>query len=116
MNIKSLSFWGKLSCLLALLSSCTGYKSSFDCPPGKGIGCKSVTQIESMIVENDRGSDFLGHVSQRDARSADRCLSCEVEPTQNQPSSDSSKRVWIHGSVTETGKLVGSHFVIVPKE
>lgn len=35
------------------------YKSHFDSPPGEGIPCTSVTGIESMIIENEIGSDVL---------------------------------------------------------
>lgn len=47
-----------------LLSSCQIYKSKFDCPPGKGVPCTSVTEIESMVVETPEGPDlFSGHYS-----------------------------------------------------
>ncbi|NGX47096.1 MAG: hypothetical protein K1000chlam3_00465 [Chlamydiae bacterium] len=50
-----------LPCLLFLFSSCSNYRSNFDCPAYSGAGCKSVSQIEAMIVENEQGSDcFMG--------------------------------------------------------
>ena len=47
----------KAGLLLVLLTSCSMYKSHFDCPPGKGVGCKSVSEIEGMIVESETGPD-----------------------------------------------------------
>jgi hypothetical protein len=39
------------------------YKKDFDCPPGEGIPCTSVTTLEKMIVESPCGPDiFLGCV------------------------------------------------------
>jgi hypothetical protein len=35
------------------------YNSKFDCPPGKGIGCKPVNEVLNMIVETDEGEDLF---------------------------------------------------------
>ena len=45
--------------LLLLFTSCSIYKQQFDCPPPAGIPCASVTEIESMIVETEKGSDLI---------------------------------------------------------
>jgi len=45
--------------LLALLASCSIYNSNFDCPPGKGIGCKSVNEVLNLIVEKEEGEDLF---------------------------------------------------------
>lgn len=42
-----------------LFCSCQMYRANFDCPPGKGIPCTSVTDIESMIIETPKGPDVL---------------------------------------------------------
>ena len=43
----------------ALLASCGIYNSHFDCPAGKGIGCKSVNEVLDLIVEKEEGEDVF---------------------------------------------------------
>jgi hypothetical protein len=45
--------------LCIAFASCSMYNSNFDCPPGKGIGCKPVNEVLYMIVENDDGEDLF---------------------------------------------------------
>ena len=45
--------------LLILLTSCGVYKSSFDCPPGEGVGCASVNDVLDLIVEKQEGEDVF---------------------------------------------------------
>lgn len=49
----------KVLLLLAFLTSCGMYNSRFDCPPGKGIGCQSVSQVLHLIVEREEGEDLF---------------------------------------------------------
>ncbi len=42
-----------------ILTSCGVYQTSFDCPPGKGIGCKPVSEVLDMIVEKEEGGDLF---------------------------------------------------------
>ncbi len=44
---------------LSLLSSCGTYNSSFQCSPGKGLGCASVGEVLDLIVEKEKGADLL---------------------------------------------------------
>ena len=47
MNLKSIPlFLG-----LAALSGCSTYSETFDCPPGRGVGCKSLSKINRMVEE-----------------------------------------------------------------
>jgi conjugal transfer pilus assembly protein TraV len=55
----NLSFYFYLGALSLWLSSCSVYNQQFDCPPPSGIPCTSVTEIESMIVETDKGPDLI---------------------------------------------------------
>lgn len=48
-----------LGFLILVMPSCSIYKQQFDCPPPAGIPCASVTEIESMIVETDKGADLI---------------------------------------------------------
>jgi len=83
------STWMSLSLALTLLSGCTDYRNSFDCPPGPGVGCLSVTQIESMVVERDEGEDeFTGHQRRAHRRGGNR----KKARTSDQPKDQSKKR------------------------
>lgn len=38
--------------LLPLISGCSimgVYEGGFDCPPGKGVGCKSISEVNEMV-------------------------------------------------------------------
>lgn len=43
----------------SVLPSCQCYKNNFDCPPGEGVPCASVSQIEKMIIESNDGPDIF---------------------------------------------------------
>ncbi len=44
---------------LLLGASCNIYRSEFDCPAGKGVGCASVGEVLDMIVEREGGEDLF---------------------------------------------------------
>lgn len=39
---------GLILCTL-LLSGCSSYNSDFDCPAGSGVGCKSVSKVNTLV-------------------------------------------------------------------
>lgn len=39
--------------------SCGVYNTTFDCPPGKGIGCKAVNEVLDLIIEIEDGEDLF---------------------------------------------------------
>lgn len=44
----------------ALLSGCMGiYEGGFECPPGKGVGCKSISEVNQMVNDGDLPERFL---------------------------------------------------------
>jgi conjugal transfer pilus assembly protein TraV len=50
-------------CLLTLialtgltLTGCSSYQNQFDCPPGQGVGCKSVSQVDDMVENGHLGN------------------------------------------------------------
>lgn len=52
-------------------ASCGIYKSEWDCPPGEGVRCKSVSEVMDLIVEKDEGQDlFFKEKSQAEASRA----------------------------------------------
>jgi hypothetical protein len=51
----------KVSAVISLLmniSACSVYKSQFDCTPGKGVGCHSVSKVNDLI-NDDSLDDFI---------------------------------------------------------
>lgn len=40
-----------------VLSGCSTTSETFDCKAGKGVGCKSISQVNKMVDEGDLGSD-----------------------------------------------------------
>ena len=86
---------------IILLSSCSFYKTSFDCPPGVGVKCKSVTEIENMIIEHENGPDeFIGVAHLQ-----------KVSLCQKQNTVSEGYRLWMEGVMTEDGNQVGGHYV-----
>lgn len=45
--------------LVVLMASCGVHNSSFDCPPGQGMGCASVNEVLELIVEKTEGEDVF---------------------------------------------------------
>jgi len=45
------------SALAVLTTGCGIYRSGFECPPGRGIGCASTSEVLDMIVEKDPDSE-----------------------------------------------------------
>lgn len=97
-----------LGSLVLLLSSCSIYNSGFDCPPKKGIGCKSVSEIEAMIVEKESGPDlFLG-----EERSSS-CNFCTKQKSSGKAArpKGAHRRVWIADRATPSGNRSGEHYL-----
>lgn len=46
-NLKHIMFFTKL----IALGACTPYTESFDCPPGRGVGCQSLSTVNQMVEE-----------------------------------------------------------------
>lgn len=103
MRIKSIiNFAG----LILLLSSCQMYRSQFDCPPGDGIPCSSVTDIESMIIETPFGSDVVAGGQ----RGAWKQLVPPLAPGE-------LRKVWIADVELDSGCRISGHYIyIAPNE
>ena len=117
-----------LLCIPLLMSSCTGYKGSFDCPPGVGVGCKSVTQIEEMIVETKEGPDlFIPPDEKKKSKQKPACKKCKSGNSLTQEFSRKEEgtiskspqrvaRVWIEGHTTPSGNRAEGHYVYFVEE
>lgn len=74
------------------LTSCSIYQRNFDCPPGEGVACTSVTTLEKMIVESPCGDDaFVGCAPKLvNASSSFSCKDCK-----EQSEEPFQRRIWI---------------------
>ena len=45
-----------------LLSGCSTTSETFDCKAGKGVGCKSISQVNNMVDEGSLGSEKEGNL------------------------------------------------------
>lgn len=92
LNLLSYSLLGSS---ILILSSCSIYKQQFDCPPPAGIPCASVTEIESMIVETDKGADLI---VKPEIEENNHCFWCGAQKPGSAFPSKTSKRnpkIWI---------------------
>lgn len=51
------------------LTSCMGvYEGGFECPPGEGVGCKSISQVNQMVNDGElpKGELSKAELSKRD--------------------------------------------------
>lgn len=46
-----------LTAFSAFTTGCGIYRSGFECPPGRGIGCASTSEVLDMIVEKEPDSE-----------------------------------------------------------
>lgn len=91
---------------LIALAACNVYHSDFDCAPGKGVPCASVTEIESMIVETKEGPDIFPFGCQPPNYYWTQELVCE---SNNYP-----RKVWIPDTEDASGCRVGGHYIYLP--
>jgi len=97
-----------LACItLILTSSCSNYRSYFDCPSYPGAGCKSVSQIEEMIVENEIASDYFPTRKCRNTYPAHNDTPFPVIRIDL----EQKKRAWICPHVNSSGQYVEGHYV-----
>ena len=98
--------------LIALLSSCQTYRQNFDCPPGKGVPCTPITDIERMIIETPEGSPdlFLGYLPSE-------CQSGACCPKNSSlyhpPLENCQQRIWIEGRTFDCGTYIDGHYIYI---
>ncbi len=50
----TLQHWVLITALAPALTSCMGvYDGGFECPPGEGVGCKSISEVNQMVNEGE---------------------------------------------------------------
>ncbi len=105
--------------LLIVLTGCTNYRNRFDCPPSPGVGCKSVSQIEAMILEKNGEEDlFVGlcpHRVYHDHSSTDDPPSTTKEQTQTVPDFSYLKKakgkLWMNSYQLPGGERIDEHYI-----
>lgn len=82
--------------LVHLLASCQLYRNKFECPPGRGVPCASVSEIEGMIVETKEGPDlFVEEQSKKSGKRSKRPKNKNMEGI-----------VWITRTVDDCGEVL----------
>lgn len=89
-----------------LLSGCATYNEDFDCEPGRGVGCQSLSSVNQMVNE---GKLPLERVSLETETQ-------DTKPAEPLPRITSQKviRVWVAGYTDEEGVTHDSSFLYVP--
>lgn len=75
------------------LSGCMGiYEGGFECPPGKGVGCKSTSEVNHMINAEILPAKTEAVSSPSDCKECDSSL---PSPSMVQESSDAPQIWWV---------------------
>ncbi len=77
-----------------LLSGCMGiYEGGFECPPGKGVGCKSISDVNTMVNQEEIPlSENREQNSNMKETEEEENVGCSCGTTSNSLTSDS--RIW----------------------
>lgn len=92
-----IKFLGLLSALM-LISSCAVYKTGFECPAGKGQGCKSVTEVNEMVSRGEIGRNIAVWSREVAAKETDSLAyqgkqkNYQLKPKQNRDSKTVTKK------------------------
>jgi len=77
--------WLLITALAPALSGCMGvYEGGFECPPGEGVGCKSISEVNNM-VDQGLGSKNTSSTSIQETEDSEPICkkgsgSCSVSP------------------------------------
>jgi hypothetical protein len=86
----TLQHWVLITALAPALTSCMGvYEGGFECPPGEGVGCKSISEVNQMVNE--------GELPKRSASPeiGKPCKGCRAHEELTTPESSSQKpQIW----------------------
>ena len=99
---------------LPTLSGCMTYSESFDCPPGRGVGCKSLSQVNDMVetgalpLEKTNTTRELNQKVTQESQKPEGWI--EVK------NSTPNLRIWMAGYQDEGGNLHGPSYVYASME
>ncbi len=77
------------------LTGCMGiYEGGFECPPGKGVGCKSISDVNQMVDHGDLPEKSLPNSPQT------HCEQCKVNQDQQiMPEDMETSQIWYSPSI-----------------
>ena len=81
---------GKFLMISSLLSlvGCSSYQEQFDCPPGSGVGCKSLSDVDQLVesgklpIGSEASLEFQENDQQSLDKNAQKDCSCEKSSPQ----------------------------------
>lgn len=75
------------------LTSCMGiYEGGFECPSGKGVGCKSITDVNEMVNQGE--IPFIEISEQGSEEGENKDCSCKNNPSKTCPLTSESPEIW----------------------
>ncbi len=79
-------------CAVLALSGCMGiYEGGFECPPGRGVGCKSISEVNQMVNQGDLPEKAVPDLSP----SQPHCEQCGVNRDQSiDPQHPEKPEIW----------------------
>lgn len=116
--MKALLFTVSVS--LLTLSSCSSvYNDSFDCPPGKGVSCQSISTVNRLVNQGEVGSQEQGRPEEKSSVADKSPLPLFQEQKGSSPASarrvvrrpEKTVRVWIAAQEQEDGTYISERFV-----
>ncbi len=79
--------------LALALSGCMGvYEGGFECPPGEGVGCKSISEVNQMVNE--------GELPKKQNAPQTSCKECDSNPDSQKKNSE-KPQIWYSPWVLE---------------
>lgn len=90
-----------MTTLALTLSGCMGvYEGGFECPPGEGVGCKSISEVNELINKGELPNSDLGNIP---ISECEDCTSRGNHSSQDVPLSQEEPTLWIAPwALTET--------------
>lgn len=70
-----------LLCLVAVfISGCSTYEQDFDCPPGVGMGCVSISEVNSVVDKSQESSQQISSIKiEENLNSEEECPTCRLQ-------------------------------------
>lgn len=73
------------------LTGCMGvYEGGFECPPGEGVGCKSISDVNQMV---NRGELPPPEINKQDSQAKESC-SCGAPPVDAPSLPSETPKIW----------------------
>ena len=111
LNPKGLLRYCHIALLPFYLTSCMGvYEGGFECPPGEGVKCKSISEVNEMV---DQGLGVKNQVTEKKSLEEGIEHSCSVKDSSDSCSHELPEiwyAPWIHKEQVSRGYPIGGSF------